>query len=135
MNYEPQDKSKNDEARERMKTVTEQIEVTGNQLVDRVKELVAEGNVRRLIFRTPDDKVMMEMTVTTGAVVGGVITLAAWWLAALGAIAALVARIRIEVVREVPQDATIEGKPYTAPAERPASTGKAKVRIEVEEED
>ncbi|MEL6272370.1 MAG: DUF4342 domain-containing protein, partial [Chloroflexota bacterium] len=33
-----------------MKTVTEQIEVTGNQLVDRVKELVAEGNVRRLIF-------------------------------------------------------------------------------------
>ncbi|MEL7234753.1 MAG: DUF4342 domain-containing protein [Chloroflexota bacterium] len=135
MNYEPQEKAKNEDVRERMKTVTEQIEVTGNQLVDRVKELVAEGNVRRLIFRTPDDKVMMEMTVTTGAVVGGVITLAAWWLAALGAIAALVARIRIEVVREVPEDTTIEGKPYTRAEERLSSTGKQKVRIEVQEEE
>lgn len=107
-------------------TFTEQIEVAGNQLVDRVKEIVAEGNVRRIILRAPDDKVMMEMSLTTGAVVGGAITLAAWWLAALGAIAALVARIRIEIVREIP-----EGE------EAPASTtgtSKQKVQIDVSDE-
>ncbi len=117
MTEEP--KSKNDD-----NTFTEQVEVAGNQLVDRVKELVAEGNVRRIIIRAPDDKVMMEMSVTTGAVIGGAITLAAWWLAALGAIAALVARVRIEIVRELP-----DGE--EAPA---APAGKQKVNIEVEEE-
>lgn len=37
------------------RTWTEEIEVAANELVDRVKELVQEGNVRRLIIRTPDD--------------------------------------------------------------------------------
>lgn len=116
-------------------TVTEQIEVKGSQLVDRVKELVAEGNVRRLIFRAPDDSVMMEMTVTTGAVLGGAITLAAWWLAALGAIAALVARVRIEIVREVPEDEVEAQEAPPTDADRPASTGKQKVKIQVEDDD
>lgn len=129
-----QEPKQTEDVRDRAKTVTEQIEVTGNQLVDKVKELVAEGNVRRLIFRAPDDKVMMEMTLTTGAVIGGVVTLAAWWLAALGAIAALVARIRIEVVREVDDPGVVQGTAGPTEPARPASTGKQKVRIQVEEE-
>ena len=115
------------------KTFTEQIEVTGNQLVDKVKELAAEGNVRRIILRAPDDKVMLEMTLTTAAVVGGPIALAAPWLAAIGAIAALVTKMRLEVVRDVsagPEVITMEDEPQ---AERPSSTGKQKVRIEVED--
>lgn len=80
-------------------TWMEEIEVAGSQLVERVKELVAEGNVRRLILRTHDDKLIMEIPLTAGAVVGGVVTVFAPLLAALGALAALVARVKVQIVR------------------------------------
>jgi hypothetical protein len=80
-------------------TWIEEIEVAGNQLVERVKELIAEGNVRRLILRTQDDKAILEIPLTTGAVVGGVVTLFAPLVAALGALAALIARIKVQIVR------------------------------------
>lgn len=83
------------------KTLTEELEVAGNQAVERVKELVSQGNVRRLIIKNTDDDVLIEMPLTVGAVAGGAIVLAAPWLAALGAFAALVARVKIEIVREV----------------------------------
>lgn len=85
---------------EKAKTFSEQLEVAGNQLVDQVQDLVKQGNVRKLIIRTPDDRELMQVSLTVGAVAGGVLALAAPWLAALGAIAALVARVKIEVVRE-----------------------------------
>lgn len=117
-------------------TFTEQIEVSGAQLVERVKELVAEGNVRRLIFRAPDDTVMLEMTLTT-AVVGGALTLAAPWLAAIGAVAALVTRMRIEVVRDANVASTLQDEEpddqANEAAERLSSTGKQKVKIQVED--
>lgn len=80
-------------------TWIEEIEVAGSQLVERVKELVAEGNVRRLILRTQDDKLIMEIPLTAGAVVGGVVTVFAPLLAALGALAALVAHVKVQIVR------------------------------------
>ena len=78
---------------------TEEIEIAGSQLVERVKELIAEGNVRRLILRTQDDKLIMEIPLTAGAVFGGVVTLFAPLLAALGALAALIARVKVQIVR------------------------------------
>jgi hypothetical protein len=78
----------------------EQIELAGDQLVARVKELIAEGNVRRLIIRGPDEKVIFEVPLTAGVAVGGVVTLFSPLLAALGALAALLARVKVEVVRE-----------------------------------
>ena len=80
-------------------TWTENIEVAGSELVDRTKELIAEGNVRRLIIRNQDDEKMLEVPLTTGVVVGGAFTLLAPVLAALGAMAALLARVKVEVVR------------------------------------
>lgn len=80
-------------------TWIEEIEVAGGQLVERVKELVAEGNIRRLILRTQDDKLIMEIPLTAGAVFGGVVTLFAPLLAALGALAALIARVKVQIVR------------------------------------
>ena len=80
-------------------TWTEQIEVAGSELVDRTKELISEGNVRRLIIYTSDDEKLMEVPLTAGVVVGGAFTLLAPVLAALGAMAALLARVKVEVVR------------------------------------
>jgi hypothetical protein len=80
-------------------TWTEEIEITGSQLVDRVKELVGEGNVRRLIIRTSDDKTLLEIPLTAGVAVGSVVTLITPVLAALGALAALLANVKLQIVR------------------------------------
>jgi hypothetical protein len=53
-------------------TFTEQIEIAASDLVDRTKELIEEGNVRRIIIRNQDDEVLMEVPLTAGVVVGGV---------------------------------------------------------------
>ncbi|MBZ0302913.1 MAG: DUF4342 domain-containing protein [Anaerolineae bacterium] len=86
------------------KTFTEEIEVAGNQLVERVKDLVEEGNVRQIRIKSAEDDVYMEMPLTIGVLAGGAVALAAPWLAVVGAFAALVARVKIEVVREVKGD-------------------------------
>ena len=84
---------------EEERTWTEQIEVAGSELVDRTKELISEGNVRRLIIRNSDDDKLLEVPLTAGVMVGGAFTLIAPILAALGAMAALLGRVKIEVVR------------------------------------
>lgn len=82
------------------RTVFEEIEVAGDQLVERVKELAKEGNVRRLKIVANDGDVFLETPLNIGLAVGGVVVLAAPWLAILGAIAALVTKVRIEIERE-----------------------------------
>ena len=91
------------------RTIIEEIEVAGNQLVERVKELAEEGNVRQLKIVADDGDVFLETPLNIGLVVGGVVVLAAPWLAILGAIAALVTKVRIVIEREV--DEKDKGKP------------------------
>ncbi|MCY4539377.1 MAG: DUF4342 domain-containing protein [Chloroflexi bacterium] len=89
----------------------EEMEVAGSELVERVKELVAEGNVRRLIIRNANDEVLIEVPLTPAVVVGGVATIFNPVLAALGTMAALIAKLKIEIVRveDIDQDGeTIE---------------------------
>ncbi|HHH38610.1 MAG TPA: DUF4342 domain-containing protein [Sedimenticola sp.] len=83
---------------------TEEFVIAGNDLVDRVKKLVAEGNVRRLILRKPDGEILLEIPLNAGVAVGGAVTIMAPILAALGALAALLAEFRLEVVRVDDQD-------------------------------
>jgi hypothetical protein len=82
------------------RTWVEEAEVTGNQLVERIKELVQESNTRRVIVRAEDGKEMFTVPLTAGVVVGGLITLTLPVLAALGALAALVTKVKLEVIRE-----------------------------------
>jgi Domain of unknown function (DUF4342) len=82
------------------RTWVEEVEVAGNQLVDRIKELVQESNTRRVIVRAEDNKEIFTVPLTAGVVVGGLITLTLPMLAALGAVAALVSKVKLEVIRE-----------------------------------
>lgn len=77
-------------------TSTERINVKGGHLIEAVKELIHEGNVRRIILKDPDGKTVLELPVTVG-VVG---LLAAPTMAAVGAFAAIAADYTIEVERE-----------------------------------
>ncbi len=76
------------------KPVYEELQVVGEQLLTKVKELLHEGNVRRIIIKQ-DGHSIMEIPLSFGVV--GV--LAAPQLAAIGAICALVTHCSIEVVR------------------------------------
>jgi repressor of nif and glnA expression len=89
-------------------TFIEQIEIAASELVDRTKELIEEGNVRRIIIRSQDDEVLLEVPLTAGVVVGGAVTIVAPVLAALGALAALLTRVKIEVVRTKQDETDVE---------------------------
>ena len=90
--------NENDDDRNR--SWSEQFEVAGSELLERVKQLIADGNVRRLRISGQDGSVIVEIPLSVGAVVGGVVTLAAPLLAVLGVIAALVAHAKVEVIRD-----------------------------------
>ncbi len=74
---------------------SEEYTVSGKNLVDRVSELLHEGNVIRVIVKDEAGKTLLEIPATIGVV--GVVL--APWLAALGVIAALVANCKIVVER------------------------------------
>jgi hypothetical protein len=74
----------------------EEIKVSGEELLGKVKQLIKEGNVRRLIIKNKDGKTLVELPLTVGVV--GIVL--APMLAAVGAIAALVTECTILVVRD-----------------------------------
>jgi CMP-2-keto-3-deoxyoctulosonic acid synthetase len=74
------------------KTVREEFRISGEQLVKKVKDLIHEGNIRRVIVRQ-DNRTILEIPLTIG--VAGIMF--APTLAALGAVAALVSECTIIV--------------------------------------
>jgi len=74
----------------------ERISVAGEDLLKKVKELIAEGNVRRISIKDKQGKTIVELPLTLG-VVGAAL---APVLAAVGAVAALVTECTITVERE-----------------------------------
>lgn len=87
------------------RTWTEEIEVTGEQLVATIKKLAAEGQVRRIRLTEPDGDIVLDMPLTIGAIAGGAIMLAAPLLAIIGALAVFVTKVKLEIVRDVPPPA------------------------------
>ena len=89
------------------KSYTEELQVMGEQLLSKVKELLHEGNVRRIIIKQ-EGRTIMEFPLTIGVV--GVV--AAPILVAIGAISALIAQCSIEVIRsEIPTASVTEEHP------------------------
>ncbi|MBS1622285.1 MAG: DUF4342 domain-containing protein [Bacteroidetes bacterium] len=78
------------------KTFYESFKVDGENLLKKVKELIKEGNVRRIIIKDRQDKELIVFPLTVGVV--GVVL--APVLAAIGAMAALVGECTITVERE-----------------------------------
>jgi hypothetical protein len=77
------------------KTRTEEFEVDGDKIVETVKRLVREGNIRRITIKDAAGMNLIEIPLTLG-VVGTVLVPV---LAALGALAALVTHCSIVVER------------------------------------
>jgi hypothetical protein len=81
---------------ENAKTSREEFKMSGGKIVDKIKELIKEGNVRRIIILNEKGEGLMEIPLTF-AVVG---TALAPVLAAVGALAALIANCTIIVERK-----------------------------------
>lgn len=79
------------------KTTHEEFKVSGEDLLRKVKELINEGNIRRIVIKNKDSKSIAEFPLSIG-VVGAVL---APVLAAVGTIAALVTECTIVVEREI----------------------------------
>lgn len=73
----------------------EEFRVDGDVLVSKIKEIIHQGNVRRIIIKNESGETLIEIPLTLGVV--GAVLLPVW--AAIGAIAALAARFSIVVER------------------------------------
>lgn len=99
------------------KKFTEQIEVAGEQLVGKINELMKEGNARRVVIKDQDGKELVTVPLNLGVAAGGLVALAAPGLAAVGALAALVTKVKLEVERSGPAgEATVRSEAAEGPA-------------------
>ena len=97
---------------------TEEFKVNGDTLVAEVKKLVHEGDVRRIIIKTEEGQTLVEIPLTLGVVGGavGALLLPVW--AAIGAIAALAAKLtlvveKVELPEPQPEEKARESSPTT----------------------
>jgi hypothetical protein len=81
---------------------SEEFQFSGDTLLAKIKEIVREGNIRRVVIKNEDGRVLIDIPLTIG-VVG---TLLAPQLAAIGAIAALVLKGSIVIEKESPPATT-----------------------------
>ena len=79
---------------------TDEFQVSGDKLVAKIKELVHQGNIRRVAIKNEEGRALIDVPLTLG-VVGAIL---APQLAAIGAIAALVTRCTLVVEK-------VEGQP------------------------
>lgn len=84
-----------------LRSFTEELSVSGGQLLERLQELIQSGNIRRLIIKdSTNGRVLLEVPLTLGVVAGAsMMFFVPPFLAAVGAIAALVAKVHIVVER------------------------------------
>jgi Domain of unknown function (DUF4342) len=80
-------------------TRSETTRVRGEALVAKVKDLLHEGTVRRVVVKNDDGHTVMEVPVVAGVVAAVVAPI----LTAVGAVAALASDWKIEIVRAAPQ--------------------------------
>lgn len=74
----------------------EEFKLSGSEVIDKIKELIHEGNIRRIILKNDEGNTIIEIPLTLGLVGAALMPP----LAAIGAIAALVAKLTIIVEKD-----------------------------------
>ena len=85
----------NDETTTQEGTTREEFRLSGEEVIGKIKEILHEGDVRRIVIKNGDGQIIAEFPLTAGVV--GALLLPMW--AAIGAIAALAADLTIVVER------------------------------------
>lgn len=82
----------------------EEFKVSGDNLVAKVRELIREGNVRRVFIKNESGETVLEIPLTAGVAVTAVAAALSPVLVAVGAVAALLTQATIGVERRRPQE-------------------------------
>ncbi|HLS15070.1 MAG TPA: DUF4342 domain-containing protein [Beutenbergiaceae bacterium] len=98
------------------RTWYEEFTVSGTQLLDQVKKLIAEGNVRRLYIKNQEGRTLLEIPLTAGLAVTAVTAALAPMLVAVGAIAAMLTQVTLGVERPVDSEKEDQGGGNEPPA-------------------
>ena len=72
---------------------TEEFRLEGGKVLDKIKDLIHQGNIRRIILKTEEGKTLLEIPLTVGLVGAALLPV----FAAVGALAALVTRLVVVV--------------------------------------
>lgn len=78
------------------KKKVDEFKVKGEELLGKVKEIIHEGNIRKIIIKNDNGKTYLEIPVTIGVV--GLVLAPVW--AAIGALAALASHFTIQVIKK-----------------------------------
>lgn len=88
------------ETSEKRSVGVEEFKITGDALVSKIKELINQGNIRRIIIKNEEGRVLIEIPLTVG-VIGGAIGAAIFpVVAAVGVIGAMVAHLTVVIERQ-----------------------------------
>jgi hypothetical protein len=79
-----------------MTKTKEEFKLTGSELIEKIKELIHQGNIRRITLKDDTGKAILEIPLTLGVVGAALMPV----LAAVGAVAALVAKLTIVVEKD-----------------------------------
>ncbi len=92
------------------KVTSEEFKISGDVLVAKIKELIHQGNIRRIIIKNEEGNTLIEIPMTVG-VIGGVISAAFFpVLAAVGVIGAMVAHLTIVIERQESTESSEQDK-------------------------
>lgn len=97
------------------RTWYEEFTVSGSELLEQVRSLIREGNVRRLFIKDGDGRTVLEIPLTAGVAVTAITAVVAPVLVAVGAIAALLTQVTIGVERRQTAEAPVEDEAVTDP--------------------
>ena len=81
------------------KVRVEEFNVSGDTLLDKIKELIHQGNIRRIVIKNESGSTLLEIPMTVGLIGGAIGVTIFPFIAAIGAIGALVARLKIVIER------------------------------------
>ncbi len=100
------------------KVRVEEVEVTGEKLLATIRELVHQGNVRRIVIRNAKGVTLLEIPLVLG--IAGAVLAPVW--AAVGALAALVAKLTLVIEREaeVPEEPEPDAASGETPTPKPS---------------
>lgn len=79
-----------------MTKTKEEFKLTGSEVIEKIKDLIHQGNIRRIILKDESGKAILEIPLTLGVVGAALMPV----LAAVGAVAALVAKLTIVVEKD-----------------------------------
>jgi len=95
---------------DKAKVRIQEFKVKGGQLIDKVREIIEEGNARRVIIKK-EDRVLLEFPLSVGVGGAAAALLLAPTLAAVGAIAALVTDVHVLIEEDAAHPADDDARP------------------------